>query len=45
MSHFETPHPISVELELRLANVRVTAGERADTIVRVRRETRPSVTT
>jgi hypothetical protein len=36
MSHFETPHPISVELELRLANVRVTAGERADTIVRVR---------
>jgi hypothetical protein len=36
MSHFETPRPISVELELRLANVRVTAGERADTIVRVR---------
>ena len=36
MSHFETPQPISVELELRLANVRVTAGERADTIVRVR---------
>ena len=36
MSHFETPHPISVELELRLANVRVTAGERADTIVRLR---------
>jgi hypothetical protein len=36
MSHFETPYPISVELELRLANVRVTASERADTIVRVR---------
>jgi hypothetical protein len=36
MSHFETPQPISVELELRLANVRVTADERTDTIVRVR---------
>jgi hypothetical protein len=36
MSHFETPQPISVELELRLANVHVTARERADTIVRVR---------
>ena len=36
MPHFETPQPISVELNLRLANVRVTAGERADTIVRVR---------
>lgn len=36
MSHFETPQPISVELELRLANVCVTAGERADTIVLVR---------
>jgi hypothetical protein len=35
MSHFATPQPISVELELRLANVRVTASERADTIVRV----------
>jgi hypothetical protein len=45
MSHFETPYPISVELELRLANVRVTASERADTIVRVRSRTRPSGTT
>jgi Putative adhesin len=36
MSHFETPQPISVVLELRVANVRVAAGERADTIVRVR---------
>ena len=36
MSHFETPQPISVELELRLASVRVTPVERADTIVRVR---------
>jgi KUP system potassium uptake protein len=36
LSHFETPQPISVELELRRANVRVTAGERTDTIVRVR---------
>ena len=38
MSHSETPQPISVELDLRLANVHVTAGERADTIVRVRPE-------
>jgi hypothetical protein len=36
MSHFETPQPISVVLELRVADVRVAAGERADTIVQVR---------
>jgi Toastrack DUF4097 len=36
MSHFETPQPIAVELELRLADVRVIAGDRADTIVQVR---------
>jgi Toastrack DUF4097 len=36
MSHFETPQPISVMLELRVANVRVDAGERTDTIVEVR---------
>lgn len=36
MSHFETPQPISVTLELRVADVRVAAAERADTIVQVR---------
>ncbi len=36
MSQFETPQPISVVLELRVADVRVAAGERADTIVQVR---------
>ncbi len=36
MSHFETPEPISVVLELRAADVRVVAGDRADTIVEVR---------
>jgi hypothetical protein len=36
MSHFETPQPISVVLELRVADVRVAAGERADTVVQVR---------
>ena len=36
MSHFETPTPISVVLELRVADVRVAAGERADTIVQIR---------
>lgn len=36
MSHFQTPQPISVVLELRVADVRVAAGERADTIVQVR---------
>jgi hypothetical protein len=36
MSHFETPQPIAVVLELRVADVRVSAGERADTIVHVR---------
>ncbi|HUA72751.1 MAG TPA: DUF4097 family beta strand repeat-containing protein [Solirubrobacteraceae bacterium] len=35
MSHFETPQPISVVLELRVADVRVAAGERADTIVQI----------
>jgi DUF4097 and DUF4098 domain-containing protein YvlB len=36
MSHFETPQPISVVLELRVADVRVAAGDRVDTIVQVR---------
>lgn len=36
MSHFETPQPISVELELRVADVRAAAGERAVTTVQVR---------
>ncbi len=36
MSHFQTSQPISVVLELRVADVRVAAGERADTIVQVR---------
>jgi Putative adhesin len=36
MSHFETPQPISVVLELRVADVRVAAADRADTIVHVR---------
>ena len=36
MSHFETPQPISVLLELRVADVRIAAVERADTIVEVR---------
>ena len=36
MSHFETPQPISVVLDLRMADVRVAAGERADTNVEVR---------
>jgi hypothetical protein len=36
MSHFETPQPISVVLELRVADVRVAAAERGDTIVEVR---------
>ncbi|HUA07324.1 MAG TPA: DUF4097 family beta strand repeat-containing protein [Solirubrobacteraceae bacterium] len=36
MPHFETPQPISVVLELRVADVRVVAGERADTVVHVR---------
>jgi hypothetical protein len=36
MTHYETPQPISVVLELRVADVRVAAGERADTIVEVR---------
>jgi DUF4097 and DUF4098 domain-containing protein YvlB len=35
MSHFETPQPISVVLELRVADVRVVAGERTDTSVQV----------
>jgi DUF4097 and DUF4098 domain-containing protein YvlB len=35
MSHFETPQSISVVLELRVADVRLVAGERADTTVQV----------
>jgi Putative adhesin len=36
MSHFETHNPISVVLELRAADVRVTAEERQDTSVQIR---------
>lgn len=36
MSSFQTPHPIAVTLELRVADVRVAAGARADTRVEVR---------
>ncbi len=36
MSHFQTPEPISVVLELRVADVRVAATERADTTVQLR---------
>jgi DUF4097 and DUF4098 domain-containing protein YvlB len=36
MSHFQTPQPISVAFELRVADVRVAAGEREDTTVQVR---------
>lgn len=36
MSHFETPQPISVVLELRVADVSVAAGERPETTVQVR---------
>ena len=50
MPHFETPQPISVELNLRLANVRVTAGDVSfDAVVRIDtgygHDSRPSVTT
>jgi hypothetical protein len=36
MAYFETPEPISVVLELRQADIRVVAGDRADTTVEVR---------
>ncbi len=36
MPNFETPEPISVTLELGVGNVRITAGDRADTTVDVR---------
>jgi hypothetical protein len=36
MSHFDTPQPISVVLELRVADVSITAGQRTETIVSVR---------
>ena len=36
MPEYETPEPISVVLELRVAEVRVAAGDREDTVVDVR---------
>ncbi len=36
MPKFETPEPVSVTLELGVANVRIAAGDRADTVVEVR---------
>jgi DUF4097 and DUF4098 domain-containing protein YvlB len=36
MPHFETPQPISVVFELRVADVHVAAADRADTVVQVR---------
>lgn len=36
MPNFETPEPISVTLELGVANVRITASDRTDTVVEVR---------
>jgi len=36
MSVFETPQPISATLDLSVADVRIVAGDRADTIVEVR---------
>lgn len=36
MPRYETPEPISVTLELGVADVRIAAGDRADTVVEVR---------
>lgn len=36
MPKFETPEPVSVTLELGVANVRIAASDRADTVVEVR---------
>jgi hypothetical protein len=36
MPRFETPGPITLELELSVAEVRIEAGDRADTVVQVR---------
>lgn len=36
MPEYQTPQPISVVLELRVADVRIVAGDRQDTVVEVR---------
>lgn len=36
MPRFETPEPISLELELMVADVRIEAGDRDVTVVEVR---------
>jgi hypothetical protein len=36
MPRFDTPHPVSLELDLVVAEVRIEAGDRADTVVEVR---------
>ena len=40
MPRFDTPQPIELELELSVAEVRIDAGERAETVVEVRPERR-----
>src|SRR3954467_6435462 len=35
MRSFETPHPIAITIDLALGDLRVSAGERADTVVTV----------
>jgi DUF4097 and DUF4098 domain-containing protein YvlB len=36
MPEFDTPEPITVEIDLLIADVRLTAGERANTVIEVR---------
>ena len=42
MPTFDTPEPITVSLTLTVADIRLRAGERADTVVRSDRATRPT---
>ena len=41
MPTFDTPESITVTLEIGVADVRITAGERTDTVVDVRPPPRP----
>ena len=41
MPTFDTPNPISVEVELGVGDIRIEASDRTETVVEVRPATRP----
>ena len=45
MPTFDTPEPISATIDLAVGDVRISAGDRLDTVVEVHPATRPATRT